>query len=330
MNESFELPDNLKKLYKHWEFHTVTLRQTTVGDSRESAQRLVVEPVETTELFAELKNFIFERNSIWKKKTNGLVNGDSAKSVAPFTNDPILSKYRFCNIFREFDRQTIEFHTLLNPLRGDFSLWLLNMFYCRMVANTETIKHVGLLSFDSQHNEQVYIRIMNSPRPRFGTPYVFPVSVILKSNYPTRELFICNFLPTIMKQVADLVSGQQKNSVSDLLQKVLPTFGFNLSFLWTEVLIDVAYQYPHLIDLYAEFPIGPGSLPTLQRIDKKEKPSLLVSKLSRISFNTGITFEGVPLVLSAENWEGIGCEFRKYTNLKSGKGRKRIYKKVDN
>ncbi len=75
------------------------------------------------------------------------------------------------------------------------------------------------------------------------------------------------------------------------------------------------------------FCLIPGSLPTLQRIDKREKPSILVSRLSELPFDTGITFEGVPLVLSAENWEGIGCEFRKYTNLKSGKGRTRIYKK---
>lgn len=316
MNEPFELPANLKELYKHWEFHT--LRQAQRPDATD---RPVVDPVETTELFTELKNFINERNSIWKKKTSG--------EVAPFTNDPILSKYRFCNIFREFDRQTIEFHTLLNPLRGDFSLWLLNMFYYRMVANTETIKHVGLLSFDPKHNEEVYNRLMNSPRPRFGTPYVFPVSVILKSDYPTRELFICNYLPTIMKQVVETCFNtslnKEKVSVCDLLQKVLPVFGFNLSFLWTEVLIDVAYQYPRLIDLYAEFPVGPGSLPTLQRIDKNEKPSELVSKLSKLPLNTGIYYEGKQLVLSAENWEGVGCEFRKYTNLKSGKGRKRIY-----
>lgn len=319
-DQNFELPDNLKKLYRHWEFHTAVLRQVRRTDATELP---VAEPAETifqkSELFSELKSFINERNTIWKKKVSD--------ANLPFTDDPILSKYRFCNIFREFDRQTIEFHTLLNPLRDDFPLWLLNMFYCRMVANIETINHVGLLSFDLKHNEQVYNRLVSSPRPRYGTPYVFPVSVILKSDYPTRELFVCNFLPKIMKQVAELISYQQKISVCSLLEKVLPVFGFNLSFLWTEVLIDVAYQYPYLIDLYAEFPVGPGSKPTMERIYKQEKPSLLVVKLSEIQFSTGITFDGNELQLSAENWEGIGCEFRKYTNLKSGKGRKRVYKK---
>jgi len=73
--------------------------------------------------------FINERVQIWEKKTSG--------KELPYTNDSILSHYRFCNIFRELDRQTIEIHSQLNPLRDDFPLWLLNMFYARMVARPE-------------------------------------------------------------------------------------------------------------------------------------------------------------------------------------------------
>jgi hypothetical protein len=38
-----------------------------------------------------------------------------------------------------------------------------------------------------------------------------------------------------------------------------------------------------------------------------------------------LTYNHKPVYLSAENWEGIGCEFRKYTNLKNGTGRKKLY-----
>jgi hypothetical protein len=38
-----------------------------------------------------------------------------------------------------------------------------------------------------------------------------------------------------------------------------------------------------------------------------------------------LTYEGKTIWLSTENWEGIGCVFRKYTNLESGTGRKRLY-----
>lgn len=120
-----ELPSHLKELYNHWKYHTVTSHSPS----------LVPEDIfEDPELFDEIAAFTKERIAIWEKKTSG--------ENAPYTTDPILAKYRFCNIFREFDRQTVEFHTLLKPLSGDFPLWLMNMFYCRMIARTETVRTI--------------------------------------------------------------------------------------------------------------------------------------------------------------------------------------------
>jgi len=305
-NRVMELPAELKTLYRHWELHT-----------KRPASRPPTDLFEDKKLFDNISWFIGERLDIWKKKT--------AHKTPLYTEDPILAHFRFCNIFREFDWQTIEFHRLLNPLHSDFPLWLLNMFYCRMVARTETIKNVGLLSFDKKENADLYERLMNSPRPRYGTPYVFPVSTIQRSPTPTRELFITRHLPDSIPAIAAEIQTWQKESVYDSVKKILPIFGFNLSFLWTEVLIDVAYQFPEHLDLFARFPIGPGAAPTLEKINSDKDPSLFVQELCAIDIDTTLTFENKPLFLSAENWEGIACEFRKYTNLKKGKGRRRIY-----
>jgi hypothetical protein len=301
-----EIPTNLKSLYQHWIFH-----------SGELAPNKSISVVENTLLFQKIIWFIRERIRIWKKKIVG--------EQPPYTTDDILSRYRFCNIFREFDRQTIEFHTLLNPLRDNFSVWLLNMFYCRLVARPETIREVGLLSYDEIENRKLYERLIHTKRPRFGTPYVFPISVIQKSETPTRELFIARHLPLILPEVGREIVSWDKKSVYDGLALIIPLFGFNLHFLWTEVLIDTAYQFPQYIDLFGRFPIGPGSLPTLRRINASRDPTILVQDLSNFYFDTDLTYDGKILRLSAENWEGIGCEFRKYTNLKMGMGRKRIY-----
>jgi hypothetical protein len=255
---------------------------------------------------------------MWQRKESG--------KKPPYTDNPILSQYRFCNVFREFDKQTIAFHVLLNPIRDDFPLWLLNMFYCRLVARPETITYTGLLSFNSKENEAFCKKLMGSPRPRFGTPYVFPVSVIQKSSTPSRETFIAYYLPNIMKTIAQEIETWDHLSVYDGVTRVLTLFGYNLSFLWTEVLIDVAYQYPACLDLFARFPIGPGSAPTFKAMAPGEDPSQLVTALANATVDTGLTYQGKPLFLSAENWEGIGCEFRKYNNLMTGKGRRRIYR----
>ena len=129
-----------------------------------------------------------------------------------------------------------------------------------------------------------------------------------------------------MKSIAKEIESWESMSVIDGVAKILPMFGFNLNFLWTEVLIDVAYQYPERVDLFARFPIGPGSIPTMRMIDRAADPVDLAVRLQSIPFETGIMIDGTSLRLSAENWEGIGCEFRKYTNLKAGRCRKRIFR----
>ncbi len=302
-----ELPENIKTLYRHWSYH-IQEELSPIGDR----------PLIDESLFRDMCSFIDERMLIWQKKVS--------LQPEPYSTDPILAKYRFCNIFRELDKQTIFFHTLLNPLRDDFSLWLLNMFYCRMVARPETIESVGLLSFDTMKNEEVFGRLISSSRPRFGTPYVFPISVIQKSPTPTRERFIAEYLPSVMKVIAAEIQTWKKKSVYDGLQRIIPLFGKNLYFLWTEVLIDTAYQFPTYINLFERFPIGPGSAPTLKRLNPAIDLSILVQQLTDVPVNTALQFNSLPLKLSAENWEGVGCEFRKYTNLRSGIGRKRLYR----
>lgn len=296
-----ELPLYLKNLYRHWPLHTAGYAKGCAGTLPE-----------------EICWFVGERMRIWEKKTAGL--------PAPYTDDPILTKYRFCNILRELDRQTIEFHTLLNPLRDDFPRWLLNMFYCRMVARPETIATIGLLSYNKKENISMYQKFLAHPRPRFGTPYVFPVSTILKSGTPTRELFITRYLPQIIPKIADEIQTWGKKSVYDAVNILLPIFEYNLSFLWTEVLIDVAYQFPQYIDLFKPFPVGPGSLPTMKKLNADKSPFMFVAELADLGITIGLTYGQRPIRLSAENWEGIGCEYRKYINLKQGEGRRRLYR----
>lgn len=297
-----ELPAELKKIYRHWKYHVSTKNR----------------PEPEGEIPPEISWFVNERLTIWKRKTR--------LERPPFTADPTLQKYRFCNTFRELDRQTIEFHSLLEPIRNDFPLWLLNMFYCRMIARPETVRAVGLLSFDGKERALFYERLMNLPRPRYGTPYVFPISAIQKSATPTRELFLAEGLPARLPALAAEIGTWHRRSVFDGVNRLLPLFGFHLSFLWTEVLIDVAYQFPEHVDLFGRFPVGPGARPTFQKLNRSGRDhSLFVEQLAAAKIPTDLTFEGQPLVLSAENWEGIGCEFRKYDNLRHGHGRKRLY-----
>lgn len=302
-----ELPEDYKKLYKHWQYHTL---------SRESSSNVVEIDYALVE---DIKDFINERMHMFERK--------ETHQQMPYANDHILNTYRFCNIYRELDRQTVFYHQKLKPFENDFGLWVLNMLFCRSICSTETIEKVGLLSFNKQHNERVFEKLSSLPSPKYGTAYVFPVSAIQRTEWNTREKFFCRYYPMIIPQVSERIRHFHKNGVADALADLLPIFEFNLKFLWTEVLIDIAYQYPELIDLYNRFPIGPGSRPTFLRLNRSLHPeSTNQSMIGKFDKELDLlTIDGKKVVLSAENWEGIGCEFRKYSNLKLGKGRKRIY-----
>ena len=305
-----EIPDKYKSLYNHWEKHA---EYKLLGDAHSNISI-------DDRLYSEIMSLVNERMCIWKRKSDG--------ASMPYTDDPILSKYRFCNIYRELDRQTVEIHTMLKGVRNDFPLWLLNTAFLRYLCRPETYREVGSLSFDRDKNLQVLQNLSKKERPRYGSAYVFPVSTIMKSPYPTREEFFCLYLPEVMEDVAQLISSQADVSVCDLVADVTEVFGFNHKFHWTEILIDTAYQFPEYIDLFKKFPIGPGSIPTMKMFSDELPEDVclaLVQNQFKHDYISYLEFEGKPIYLSAENFEGIGCEYRKYYNLSRGSGRKRKY-----
>ena len=314
----YEIPEELKSLYKHWEKHADAKRASFPPEVplREPASRISIPQTRIDPLIT----FAAERMRIWNAKTQGL--------EAPYTTDSILAQYRFCNIYRELDKQTIQYHRMLKSLTGDFPLWLMNMFFARLVARPETLETTGLLSFDPKQNALVYEKLLALSSPKYGVPYVFPISTILKTKWNTREKLLCEYLPERIKACTDVLVASKNRGVLELMPDVLAAWGFNHAFLWNEVLIDVAYQYPERVDLFKLFPIGPGSRPTMLMLTPDESPEEACLALSSRDYPAMslLSLNGKPIPLSAENWEGIGCEYRKYTNLLRGIGRKRSFK----
>ena len=301
-----EVPPETKDLYRHWNHHVNFSPANLVNDSISQAK------------LGRIVNFATERMLVWERKVSG--------QAPPYTQDPIIQKYRFCNIYRELDRQTIEIHKILNPIRDDFNLWLLNLAFNRFLCKPETFEQIGFLSFDTEDNSRVMERLLDAKRPKYGSAYVFPISIIQRSEFDTREKFFTQYLPTVIPRVSKIIEEFNDVGVSRALELILPAFGFNFKFHWTEILIDIAYQFPECINLYKLFPIGPGSIPTMKSLASSD-PEYTALELVDYQLDgfPYLQVDGQNIYLSAENWEGIGCEYRKYLNLSTGKGRKRRY-----
>ncbi len=302
-----EIPLEIKDLYKHWEYHTKERNSSPFSDAINK------------DIYNDILLFINERMRIYERKAKG--------EIKPYTKDKILSDYRFCNIYRELDKQTIQIHTANKRLLNDINLWILNTAFARFLCNYDTYSKVGKLSFDRKENEIVYDKLIQLPSPKYGSAYIFPISIIQNAECNTREKFFCFYLSSKIKEVVNVIKKYKRASVVEILQEILPVFGYNFRFHFTEILIDIAYQFPQYIDLYKDFPIGPGSLPTMKKLSQKDTAQTINNLVSYIPKDFEyLTIEGKKVFLSAENWEGIGCEYRKYSNLKNGSGRKRKYK----
>jgi len=256
---------------------------------------------------------------IWQKKNQG--------SEKPYTSDEILNRFRFCNVYRELDRQSLEIHSSNKKYEGNFPLWLLNTAAARFICRTETVKKIGELSYFGDKNKVVKEKLLGLKKPKYGNAYVFPVSVLPKINCHNREEFVCDYLPEMIPKVAKLISFFNDESVDEILPRVTAEFGASFRFHWTEVLIDVAYQFPNFINLYKKFPIGPGAKESMLKLSSETSPENTCLRLvdSNYIMKNLLEMGSDKILLSAENWEGVGCEYRKYSNLKEGRGRKRYY-----
>jgi hypothetical protein len=84
----------------------------------------------------QLLNFIRERESVRRKREAGL--------PYPWTDNPILRDYRFCNIEREQDRVTKGIAALYRePHKDDPGLWFALLVARRAVNWPDTLKQIG-------------------------------------------------------------------------------------------------------------------------------------------------------------------------------------------
>ena len=84
---------------------------------------------------ARLVNFIVARHSIYDRRAKG--------DHKPWTDDEILQRYRFCNVYRELDTVTQWIaDNWRRPHAGDQDLWFA-MAVARWVNWPETLEDIG-------------------------------------------------------------------------------------------------------------------------------------------------------------------------------------------
>jgi hypothetical protein len=276
-------------------------------------------------LFDELVEFVNEREQVRLNKDSGYLQ--------PYTLDPILAKYRFCNVRRRDDRvsqwliknyyRSVSGDVWFRALLARLINWPPTLLY---LMDKLVIPHRA-----EDFNAYLFIEAMKELESKgekvYSSAYiVYPTMV--KGN--TKSVNLCEYIikPTISmasKMRGAVASGSIKYTTNQLAE----AFGIQ-TFIAGQVSADLTYlrgQLDNAIDLYSWAPMGPGSRRGLNRLHERK----LLKTTTEKQFNQELIEVRETVIgsnqsfkdLTLHDYQNIMCEFDKYQRVKTGEGKPR-------
>lgn len=274
--------------------------------------------------------FVWEREAIRMARENGFNQ--------PWTIDPIMQKYRFCNIRRRDDRLTKWLiDKVYSSRKNNQDLWFIAAI-CRLINWPPTILMLDMWmalpgsaeEFNTYKFISVVEDIVEAGHKAYGAAYM---------TYPGREtgstkseFFATKILEpliAIAPKVREAVSSKSVENVVDILSS---SFGLS-TFLAGQIAADLTYfdeQLGNAEDLYEFAPVGPGSQAGLNYLmSNKVTDTWKQGEFNRtlIRMNHRIKDELGIMDLTLHDVQNTACEFSKYTKALLGDGKPRtLYK----
>lgn len=283
-------------------------------------------------------SFIYERQLIWHKRF-------FLKRDFPWTDDEILRKYKIINVYRELDKCTIY---LLEKLKGmnDRAALLLNIVFYRFFNRVGLYEELEIQPF-AKLDDGLFEKIKKGFADRTAEgKVVFNNAYIISSRGGEERKYIevlKGMRSVDFAKLVEQIDIAKTPEEAFLILQQIPLVG---PFLACEIWTDLSY-----FDFFKQgwddndfVNIGPGAKWGLEilfgKLNKKqlheklkELYQLQESHLSEVAEKPSWreiayknAFSNYPF-LSITNVEGALCEFRKYWNIKHGKGRRKYFKR---
>lgn len=276
---------------------------------------------------AELFVFIQEREAIYQRRQAG--------RPKPWTADKILSRYRFCNMYRENDTVTkwITEHWR-TPHADDPDLWFA-MTVARLLNNPEALTAVGYpLPWVQRKWRSILLKRQAAGFGNFNAAYRVVAGPSF-AGVKTVDYLADHVLPDLWRDRATL-----RPRTDD----TLATFNLRLrnyrglgSFIAAQVIADIKYAQPlkNALDFWTWAAPGPGSRRGLNYVCGR--PAEAHWQDEEWFAQLGVLQTKIdPLVraakmprLHAQDLQNCLCEFSKYERARLGQGRpKQLYNGV--
>ena len=233
-----------------------------------------------------------------RKREEVRLNREAGKPK-PWTDDPILQHYRFCNVRREDDKVSIWIQTnWLDKYRGHPSMSRA-ILLSRMINWPDTLEEIG---FPFYWNKQVYAGKIRERMDRGDKTWTGAYMITAESNGNPKELSVCETVDQLNFKLPSTCLGTWK------ALQTLPRIG---SFMAAQFVADA--KHTPLLDWSTDRNTfcapGPGSQKGLNIIlgtpHKEWKQPEFQEEVNKIR-------DQLPIDLDAHNVQNCLCEYSKY------------------
>lgn len=271
-----------------------------------------------------LLHWICERERIRIKKDTG--------EPRPWTTDPILSEWRFCNVDRNQDKETKWIHTHIIGRYPDHDALWINLVIARFINWSPTLEHCGFYEeFDQQYRDHFvntieWLRDGDPPEKIYTGAYMIPAG----PEGIDKHIYLADtvFMPLWAKRSE--VPGLKSLCDWDHFLRQVPLMG---DFLRNQIITDLRYtRYGKDAWDWDSFLLaGPGTMRGLNRLHDQKltqkweqiAAARAVGALRQILAQYEMLRWAIPVFRDINNVSNCLCEFDKYMRVLNAEGKPR-------
>jgi len=273
----------------------------------------------------ELVAFMVERHSVYLNKTAGLPK--------PWTNDPILQQYRFCNIHREHDTETL---WLKNNWRktylGNYDTWFA-MMVARFINWHESLELFMPLPFDPEEVKRILCERRANGDKVFTGAYTISTNGLAVKKIE----YVVDYVLTPAWEVRAEIRPRTGDTLASFASQLLKLNGIS-GFMAGQIVGDEKYiassPLVDAADWYTWSLSGPGSRRGMSRVcERDHRESITESAWQRAmsdllpkvneALSKDSKFYDRYAPIHAQDLQNSLCEFDKYERVRLGEGRPR-------
>lgn len=263
----------------------------------------------------ELSKFVIERHNIYLRRLEG--------KPKPWTQDPILQKYRFCNVYRELDAVTQWIaRNWRNPNKRDPYIWFA-MTVARFINLPDTLNELG---YPVPWNRKRFLQLLDN-RSTLGLS-VYNGAYMVRSDPGSKAIYLANLFDNLWNRKDNLTEVFKDSDLINIHFYLTQQRGIG-SFMAGQIIADIKYVLPYLdAGDWASFAcMGPGSARGLARVlnypvDYKWKEQEWFTHHTKLCIELNTILPNVKMKrMHAQDVRKCLCEFDKYERARLGEGR---------